>query len=81
MACHISDPFETHLPDHNGVIKVDTGATQSSLPLMNKSFRNKFNDQAQNALDNRIKMLKKSGLHIFSFSSATPIEQQILGKA
>ena len=81
VACHISDPFETHLPDHNSVIKVDTGNTQSSLPLMNKSFRKQFNNQAQQTLNNRIEMLKKSGLHIFSFSSATPIEQQILGKA
>ncbi|SFD52587.1 DUF58 domain-containing protein [Pseudoalteromonas denitrificans] len=81
VACQISDPFETHLPEHNSIIKVDTGSSESSLPLMNKSFRKRFNDQAQAQLSNRITMLKKSGLHLFSFSSSSPIEQQIIGKA
>ncbi len=76
IACHIYDPFETHLPDHTSMINVATGKNEVSLPLMDKAFRKRFNSQAENDLSMRFQMLKKSGCQMISLSAALSIEQQ-----
>ncbi|ATC95463.1 DUF58 domain-containing protein [Pseudoalteromonas tunicata] len=81
IACQVNDPFELQLADYSDNIKVQTGDQIFELPLANKQFRTRFCEHANQQQTKRHNALKKSGIATLHFSAASPLEQQILGKA
>lgn len=77
IGCHVTDPFELQLPAHREALTISAGESSWTLPLMDKSFREKFAEQAQNVFSARLERLKRAGMTMQGFSAATPLEVQI----
>lgn len=80
IGCHISDPFEHQLPAFKQTVTVSANGSDFALPLMDKSFRDKFAKTAEQAFTTRMQRLTKSGLNLISFNAATPLELQLVRK-
>ncbi|BDF94903.1 MULTISPECIES: DUF58 domain-containing protein [Pseudoalteromonas] len=80
IGCHISDPFEHQLPAFKQTVTVSANGSDFALPLMDKSFRDKFAKTAAQAFAARLERLTKSGLNLISFNAATPLELQLVRK-
>jgi len=80
IGCHISDPFEHQLPVFNQAVTVNANGQDLTLPLMDKRFRDSFANNAEQAFNQRLQRLTKSGLNLISFNAATPLEQQLVRK-
>lgn len=80
IGCHISDPFEHQLPAFKQTVTVSANKQQFALPLMDKSFRQRFAKNAEHAFSARINRLTKSGLTLLSFDAATALELQLVRK-
>ena len=77
IGCHITDPFELKLPAHQDALTVSAGEQRWTLPLMNKSFRDNFAEQAQRVFSERVKRLKRAGMTLLEISASTSLESQI----
>lgn len=80
IGCHISDPFEHQLPAFKQTVTVSANNQQFALPLMDKSFRQRFAKNAEHAFSARVHRLTKSGLNLLSFDAAKALELQLVRK-
>ncbi|WP_404339038.1 DUF58 domain-containing protein [Pseudoalteromonas mariniglutinosa] len=80
IGCHISDPFEHHLPAFKQTVTVSANGHDLALPLMDKQFRERFAKSAEQSFTTRMNRLTKSGLSLIAFNAATPLELQLVRK-